>query len=101
MNTKLLAPVVGTLLLAGSTLALADNRHDHGRPQVRGWHHESWSRPDRHWNQFQHYRRYDAHPHRYWRPAPIPHRHPSAYQGWGPRAYDRDGVTIIFRGRVN
>lgn len=103
MNTKFLAPVVGALLLGGSTLALADNRHDHGRPQVRGWHQDNRSRPERHWHEFQRYRYYNPDPHGYWRPGPGPHRHPYAYRsdGWGPRAYDRDGVTIIFRGRLN
>lgn len=101
MNTKLFAPAIGALLLGGSTLALADSRHNHGRPQVRGWQHESWSRPDRHWHEFQRHRHYDARPHGYWVPAPIQHRHPYAHPGWGPRAYDRDGVTIIFRGRLN
>ena len=105
MNTKLLAPLVGALLLGGSTLALAGNRHDddRGHPQARGWHQDNWSRPERHWHQFQQYRHYDPRPRAYWAPAPIPPRHPSAYRsyGWGPRAYDRDGVTVIFRGRLN
>jgi hypothetical protein len=97
MNTKLLAPVVGALLLAGSTLALAHDRHGHGRPEFRGWHRDSWSRPDHHWNHYQQYRHYGPQPHGYFVPAP---RHPSAYHG-GPRGYGRDGVSIIFRGRIN
>jgi hypothetical protein len=98
MNTKLLAPLVGALLLGGSALALADNGHSHGRPQPRGWHHESWSGPDRHWHEFQRHRHYDVRPRGYLVPAPLPHRHPSAYRADG---YNRDGVTIILRGRLN
>ncbi len=103
MNTKLLVPALTALLLCSSTLALAgDGRgRDYGAPQYQGWHD---SRADRHWHEFLQHRAwrqnhwYPSHPHPYpqWTPAP----------GWGHdrfayRNYDRDGVTIIFSGRVN
>ncbi len=104
MNTKLLVPTLGALLLCSSTLALAGDwrSHDHGAAQFRGWHGGSWSQADRHWHQYQHYRGWQhnrwgpAHPHRSWTPAPAWHHDRFAYRG-----YDRDGVTIIFRGPLN
>jgi len=101
MNTKYLVPTLGALLLCSSTLVLAGDFHgrDHGPTQYRGWHD---SRADRHWHEFQQHRAwrqhhwYPAHPHGNWTPAPAWRHDRFAY-----RSYDRDGVTIIFRGRVN
>jgi hypothetical protein len=104
MNTKLLVPTLGALLLCSSTLALAGDWHarDQGAPQYRGWHDGGWSRAENHWNEYRHYRGwprdrwYPAYPHRSWTPAPA-WRH----DGFAPRGYDRDGVTIIFHGPLN
>ena len=97
MNTKILLPTLGALLLCSSTLALAGDWQDRGRsaPQYQSWHDGGWSRAERHWHEYRHYRgwehdrSYPAYPRGYWTPAP-------AYRG-----YDRDGVTIILRGHVN
>ena len=101
MNTKLLVPTLGALLLCSSTLALAGEGRgrDYGAPQYQGWQD---SRADRHWHEFLQHRAwrqhhwYPAHPYGQWTPAP----------GWrhdrfAHRGYDQDGVTILFRGRVN
>jgi len=104
MNTKLMIPAVGALLLCTSTLALAGNwrTQDHGVPQYRGWHGGGWSPAERHWHEYQHYRGWQhnrwcpAYPHGTWTPAPAWQHGRFAYRG-----YDRDGVTIIFRGPLN
>jgi hypothetical protein len=101
MNTRFLAPTLGALLLCSSALALAGDwrGRDHGPAKYHGWHD---SRADRHWHEFQQHRAwrqnrwYPAHPHGYWTPAPGWRHERFAYP-----SYDRDGVTIIFRGRVN
>jgi hypothetical protein len=101
MNTKLLVPTLGALLLCSSTLALAGDWRgpDHHPAQYRGWHD---SRAERHWHEFLQHRgwrqqhSYPAHPRGNWTPAPGWQRDWFAY-----RSYDRDDVTIIFRGRVN
>jgi hypothetical protein len=106
MNTKtLLAPALGALLLGASTLALAgnwDNRH-RGAPEFHAPYHDSWSRADRHWEAYRDHRWSPPPPRVYWRPAPV--WHPKGYvyggSGWAPRPYNRDGVTIILRGRIN
>ena len=102
MNTKLLVPTLGALLLCSSTLALAGDwhSHDHGAPQYRSY--GGWSPAERHWHEYQQYRGWrrnhwcPADPHRSWTPAPAWHHDRFAYRG-----YDRDGVTIIFRGPLN
>ena len=103
MKSKLLAPALGMALLATSALALADNGrgHDnsrghadphrnnvpyHSTPQPRPshyyghprWHGLAWRRPGGHAPHHQHYR-------------------------YGPRHYGHydDGVTIIFKGRID
>jgi hypothetical protein len=101
MNAKYLAPTLGALLLCSSTLALAGDfrGRDDGLTQYQGWHD---SRADRHWHEFLQHRAwrqnywYPAHPHGNWTPAPAWRHDRFAY-----RNYERDGVTIIFRGRVN
>ena len=101
MNTKFLTPTLGALLLCSSGLALAGDwrGRDHGPAQYHGWHD---SRADRHWHEFLQHRAwrqnhwYPAHPHGNWTPAPGWRHDRFAYP-----SYDREGVTIIFRGRVN
>jgi hypothetical protein len=113
MNRKLLASALGVLMLAGSGMALADGRPGgiersfnqvHGdrgwRPDQRGGDRQrgggDWGRGHRdsrghgpHYG----YRHYHGHGHykRYWHQRPH-------HGGWRPHGYDRDGVTIIFRG---
>jgi hypothetical protein len=101
MNTKFLVPTLTALLLCSSTLALAGEGRgrDHGAPQYEGWHD---SRADPHWHEFVQHREwrenhwYPAPPYAYWTPARRWRDDRFAY-----RNYDRDGVTIIFQGRVN
>ena len=97
MNTKLLVPTLGALLLCSSTLASGGDwrNQDHGAPQYRGWRGGGWSPAERHWHEYQQYRGWQ---HNRWCPAPAPawQRNRFAHPG-----YDRDGVTIIFRGPLN
>ena len=106
MNTKtLLAPALGTLFWAASTLALAGRL---GQPPTAA------ARIPRLASRQLVARRpalggvprsplVAAPPRVYWRPAPV--WHPKGYvyggSGWAPRPYNRDGVTIILRGRIN
>ena len=106
MNMKtLLTPALGALLLGASTLALAGNwdSHHRGGPEFHAPYHDSWSRADRHWEAYRDHRWSPPPPRVYWRPAPV--WHPKGYvyggSGWAPRPYNRDGVTIILRGRIN
>jgi len=108
MKSKLLASAIGVVLLGTSALALADNErwHDHGRgPAYHGqqgdWHDHGeqyhWSRDPRQ----AHY----ARPPNWYRPGwhhPGWHA-PYPYYGHAPRYYGPydDGVTIIFKGRIN
>ncbi len=104
MNTKLLVPTLGALLLCSSTLAMAGDWRSHGQglPQHSGWYDGGRSPAERHWHEYQQYRGWQhnrwcpAHPYRSWTPAPAWHHDRLAYPG-----YDRDGVTIIFRGQLN
>jgi len=104
MKSKLLASALGITLLGASALALPDNRgHDrgpsyHGRPHAG---HHAHGGP-KHWNQRPH-----GHPQAHWHgPA---WRYPAwraphpRYYGYAPRHYGRydDGVTIIFKGRID
>ena len=108
MKSKLLVSAVGLALLGSSALALADRGHgrDHGpRPDEhrdfghrhdgshREWsHHERhYGRGDRH-DQWRWHRREHAWYGPYYRDHSYAPRH-----GWG---YD-DGVTIIFKGRLD
>lgn len=109
MNTKtFLAPALGALLLSGSTLALAgdwDNR-PHGGPAFHAPHQDR-SRADRHWDARRDHRWSPPAPRVYWRPAPVwqPYPYYGGYgyrgNGWSAPAHDRDGVSIILRGRIN
>ncbi len=100
MKSKLLASAVGLAVLGTSALALADNNRGHDRSVPLGAPRSS--RP--------------AHaPAHYWshpRPPVVVHQHwhgpvwRAPYYpryGYAPRPYGRydDGVTIIFKGRIN
>jgi hypothetical protein len=121
MNTKLLIPAMGVLLLSSSVAALADEHrggHPNGPPAFHassdrdGFHHDGFRGDGFRGDGFR-----DARP--YWRehghpiyvpaqrwcpPAPRAHWEPRPYYpsqwGQGP-TYDRDGVTIIFSGHLN
>jgi hypothetical protein len=104
MNTKLIAPALGLLMLGGSTFALADgwdrHGHDHDRgPAFHSWHDDARDRADRHWHEYRDYRWYRPEPRAYVQPAP--HWHPYTPYAWAPRPYQQDGLTIILRGHVN
>ena len=112
MNRKLFVSALGALLLASSHAALAEGgaierslhqvRTDqrwHGDGDRRDWRHDrrSWHGHGPHHGPKQfhgrgHYKPYWHHryPHR--------HHHYRHHGGWRPHGYDRDGVTIIFRG---
>jgi hypothetical protein len=99
MKAKLITVAMGALLLGTGTLASA---HD-GRDRDDGWrrhqrHEHDWRRHE--WREHRaprwhrEYYRYEP------RHVPAPHwRHQSAYP-YSP-GYDRDGVSIILRGRIN
>lgn len=103
MNTKLVASAVGAVFLAGSTLAVAEdwNSRNVERWGERSRHERSWSDHDR--RDWGHDRRHSrdygqyhgrGHYKPYWHHQYRHHHH--GY--WRPHGYDRDGVTIIFRG---
>jgi hypothetical protein len=121
MNTKLLIPAVGVLLLSSSVAALADEHFGghregpqafHGSNDRDGFRHEGFhgdgfgqdgfhgARP--YWREhgrpiYVPAQRWCPPPPRaYWEPRPY---YPSHW-GQGP-AYDRDGVTIIFSSHLN
>ena len=90
MKLKLLTAVAGAVLLIGSGLASAhgDIKRDHRGPSYHG-QDRSWHGQDRGW-------------HKNHRPQVRKHHHvhPRAnYRGW--HGAHRDGVTIIFRGRLH
>jgi hypothetical protein len=110
MNTKLLIPAMGVLLLSSSIAALADehfNGHREGPPAFHASNDRNGYR--------------DAKPfwHEHVRPVYVPAQRwcpPAPRVGWVPvpqprpyypshwdqgHAYDRDGVTITFRGHLN
>jgi len=120
MNTKLLIPAMGVLLLSSSVAALADDHrggHPNGPPAFHasndhdGFRHEGFrgdgfhgGRP--HWGEHGHpiyvpAQRWCPPPSRaYWAPVPQPRPYYPSHWGQG-YAYDRDGVTITFRGHLN
>jgi hypothetical protein len=111
MNTKLVIPTLGIMLLGSSALAQADDWDHRGRgvSQYRAWHDDAWrgdSRPEwRHHDQ-PHYRYQPWSPttgRAYWSPAPGWHHNYYAHPGYrsGSLPYGQDGVTIILRGRLN
>jgi len=105
-KAKLMGVTLGLVLLGGHGLALADggkDRGDRGRHEWNGHRgydggrHEGWHRGSPRWHKHQ------RHPHYYprWH---HPHRHypPPRYRsGWGPSYGYDDGVTIIFKGRID
>src|SRR5882672_2358995 len=101
MNTKLIAPALGLLMLSGSTLALADgwDHRGHG-PTFHSWHDDRWDRADRHWQEYRDYRYYRPVPRAYVPPPPPDFRPYAPAYGWAPRPYVQDGVTITFQGHL-
>jgi hypothetical protein len=109
MNTKIIAPVVGVLLLGSSAVVLADERwHDRGwAREYRGWHDQGWHGRPEWFERHDHRGYYDGRrwcPPRgpgYWGPRTAWHpdyRYGYPARHWGGPAYDRDGVTVILRG---
>ena len=108
MSTKILVPALSILLLGSSALALADDRdhHDRGVSQYHSWHDDAWRGDSRReWRDHDqpHYRWWRPVERSYWSPAPGWHHHYYAHPGYRfePRTDDRDGLTIILRGRLN
>lgn len=97
MNAKFLLPGLSLLLLCSSAATFAGDSRSHGPSHYQGWYD---NRPDRHWHEFLRHRdlRQD-----HWHGVPL-HRNGSRAPGWHHERfyhspYDRDGATIIFRGR--
>lgn len=108
MNNKLIGAAAGVLLLAGSGLALADDWKDRGRHyggHERHWKERNWNHPgghrghSKHWRKHQHHHHYHHYP-RWHRPR-HQYGHPGKYRSWGPHYRHDDGVTIIFKGRID
>ena len=97
MKAKLITVAMGALLLGTGTLAMAhDGRDD-------GWRRQEWR--EREWRKHEWREHHSPRWHReYYRyepryvPAPD-WRHHSDYPY--SQGYDRDGVSIILRGRIN
>ena len=106
MITKLISAGVGALLLAGSGLALADRDDRDGRHgwRERGGHERHWNdrRPHGHWKHG-HGPQVRKHHHYYprWHAPKSYYRHHGYRSGWGPYSRYDDGVTIIFKGRID
>ena len=97
MKAKLITVAMGALLLGTGTLAMAhDGRDDGWRRQE--WREREWRKQE--WREH-HSPRWHREYYRYEpRYVPAPEwRHRSAYPYW--QSYDRDGVSIILRGRIN
>lgn len=91
MNTKLTLTLIGAVLVGTSLTANAGDRHGRGWDD-RGFHARGFGHHHGQWH------------HRDWYPAPHGYHHRPPHRGYGgyspPYAYDRDGVTIILRGRL-
>lgn len=122
MKTKLIASALGALLISGSTVAMAESWKER---TVRSFgdnprHERSWSGHDRRdWGHSRHYRHDRGHPRWHGQHRPHYRHHYRHHYGhhyghyyrhhgghgyhsqWSPYRYDRDGVTIIFRGQFN
>jgi hypothetical protein len=115
MNRKLVASALGALMLGTSGMVLADGwnagaieraaRQTHGDHGWRGSDRHDWERGHREWRGHGHHpgqghyrghKHYRGHGH-YKRHNHYRHDH-YRHGGWKPHHYDRDGVTIIFRG---
>jgi hypothetical protein len=101
MKAKLITVAMGAVLLATGTLAMA---HD-GRDRDDGWRREQWREHqwrEHEWREHHHprwHREYYRYEPRYVPvPVPVPDTH---YRSSYPYGYDRDGVSIILRGRIN
>jgi hypothetical protein len=107
MNSKLIRAAAAALLLVGSGAALADSWKDRGGHRERGRSEHRWD--DRgaghsrgHWGHHRHWSRH--HQHHYsprWHGPRHYHGHPGKYRSYGPRYGYDDGVTIIFKGRID
>ena len=119
MNTRLLAPALGLVLLGTSALTLADDGWRHKGPHGGGhpgWHDRGRGfGPPPHWHGPVHSHYYPAPPHYGYRAYPLPRPHgyhwgpPKGPRGWGPpphyrpsghypHGWNRDGITVILRG---
>ncbi|MBX9963489.1 MAG: hypothetical protein K2Y35_10560 [Burkholderiales bacterium] len=91
MNAKLTLTLIGAVLAGTSLTATAGDRHGRGWDD-RGFHARGFGHHHGQWH------------HRDWHPAPRGYHHRPPYRAYGgyppPYAYDRDGVTIILRGRL-
>ena len=104
MKSKLLASALGLALLGTSALALADNGRGHDRDRSPAYHgrHDA-GRPGHSAPRYWSHDRRPAVAYKHWHGpvwrAPYYHRH----YGYAPRPYGRydDGVTIIFKGRID
>jgi hypothetical protein len=110
VKSKLLASALGMALLGASALALADNGRGHDRDSGPSYHGRHDAGGHGHGGPHRDNRRHAYGPaHGHWhapawgRPgwrAPYYQRH---HYGYAPRHYGRydDGVTIIFKGRID
>jgi hypothetical protein len=100
MKSKLLASALGVAVLGTSAVALADNGRGHDRRPAYHGHHDA-GRPvhsvPRYWS---HHRRPVVYKHWHGPAWRAPYYRPYDY---APRPYSRydDGVTIIFKGRID
>jgi hypothetical protein len=105
MNTKRLVPALAALVLSSAGVALADDGHGRGHafhgPQNHGWQRDGSDRAEHHWHEYRHYS--EPRWHGYWAPAPVWHYQPRPYyyHDYYAQPYYDDGLTIIFRGRIN
>jgi hypothetical protein len=101
MKSKLLASALGLALLGTSALALADNGRGHDRSPAYHGRHDA-GRPGhsapRHWSPA----RRPAVAHKHWH-GPAWHAPYHRHYSYAPRPHGRydDGLTIIFKGRID
>lgn len=91
MNSKLALTLIGAVIAGTSLTANAGNGHGRGWDD-RGFHARGFGHHHGQWH------------HRHWHQAPYGYHRGPAYRSYGgyppPYAHDRDGVTIILRGRL-
>ena len=101
MKSKLVAAAIGASIMAGSTLALADEWKT-GRSSGHGHHDRGKSDYGRHDRDDRgHHRGHQHHHKSSWHHHYHSHHYvyyPHYYGCREPHAYERDGLTIIFRG---
>jgi hypothetical protein len=104
MKSKLITVALGAVLLSTGSFAMAHDRDWRDRDD-RGWHGHQWRghewrehewREHRFPRWHREYYRYEPRWERHYVPAPD-WRYRSSY----PYGHDRDGVSIILRGRFN